>query len=65
MHQSISLPPVAFWAAVRLTMLSHYEHSSLLSAGIRLVEHSSTLQTNLKSEAPEAFFGDDVFEALE
>jgi integrase/recombinase XerD len=47
------------------TTLSHYEQSSMLAAGARLVEHMSALQAKLEAEAPEAFFDELVFDALE
>ena len=47
------------------TTLSHYEQSSMLTAGARLVEHISALQAQLEPEAPEAFFDEVVFETLE
>ena len=47
------------------TTLSHYEQSSMLAAGARLVEHISALQAKLEVEAPEAFFDDVLFDTLE
>lgn len=47
------------------TTLSHYEQSSMLAAGARLVEHMSALQAKLEAEAPEAFFDEVPFETLE
>ena len=47
------------------TTLSHYEQSSMLAAGARLVEHMSALQAKLEAEAPEAFFDEVVFDTLE
>ena len=46
------------------TTLSHYEQSSMLAAGARLVEHMSALQAKLEAEAPEAFFDEVVFDTL-
>ena len=45
--------------------LSHYEQSSMLAAGARLVEHMSALQAKLEAEAPEAFFDEVIFDTLE
>ena len=47
------------------TTLSHYEQSSMLAAGARLVEHMSALQAKLEAEAPEAFFDEVVFDTLD
>jgi integrase/recombinase XerD len=47
------------------TTLSHYEQSSMLAAGARLVEHMSALQAKLEAEAPQAFFDELVFDTLE
>ena len=47
------------------TTLSHYEQSSMLAAGARLVEHISVIQAQLESEASEAFFDPDVFDNLQ
>ena len=47
------------------TTLSHYEQSSMLAAGARLVEHMSALQAKLEAEAPEAFFDEVIFDTLE
>ena len=47
------------------TTLSHYEQSSMLAAGARLVEHMSALQANFDVEAPEAFFDEPPFDTLE
>ena len=47
------------------TTLSHYEQSSMLAAGARLVEHMSALQAKLEADAPEAFFDEVLFDALE
>jgi integrase/recombinase XerD len=47
------------------TTLSHYEQSSMLAAGARLVEHMSALQAKLEAEASEAFFDELVFDTLE
>jgi integrase/recombinase XerC len=47
------------------TTLSHYEQSSMLAAGARLVEHMSALQAKLEAEAPEAFFDEIIFDTLE
>jgi hypothetical protein len=47
------------------TTLSHYEQSSMLAAGARLVEHISALQAKLEVEAPESFFDDVLFDNLE
>ena len=47
------------------TTLSHYEQSSMLAAGARLVEHMSVIQANLEPEEPEAFFDEVVFDTLE
>ena len=47
------------------TTLSHYEQSSMLAAGARLVEHMSALQAKLEAEAPEAFFDEVLFETLD
>ena len=47
------------------TTLSHYEQSSMLAAGARLVEHMSALQAKLEAEASEAFFHELVFDTLE
>ena len=47
------------------TTLSHYEQSSMLAAGARLVEHMSIIQGNLEPEEPEAFFDEVIFDNLE
>jgi len=47
------------------TTLSHYEQSSMLAAGARLVEHMSALQAKLEAEAPEAFFDEVLFDTLD
>ena len=47
------------------TTLSHYEQSSMLAAGARLVEHMSALQAKLEADAPEAFFDEVVFDTLD
>jgi integrase/recombinase XerD len=47
------------------TTLSHYEQSSMLAAGARLVEHMSVIQANLEPEEPEAFFDEVIFDNLE
>lgn len=47
------------------TTLTHYEQSSMLAAGARLVEHMSALQAKLEPEAPKAFFDEVVFDNLE
>ena len=46
------------------TTLIHYEKSSMLSAGRRLVEHMTALQAKLEPEAPEAFLDKVVFDNL-
>jgi integrase/recombinase XerC len=47
------------------TTLTHYEQSSMLAAGARLIEHMSALQAKLEAEAPEAFFDEVLFDTLE
>ena len=47
------------------TTLSHYEQSSMLAAGARLVEHMSALQAKLEVEAPEVFFDEVLFDTLD
>ena len=47
------------------TTPSHYEQTSMLAAGARLVEHMSALQAKLEAEAPEAFFDEVLFDILE
>ena len=47
------------------TTLSHYEQSSMLAAGARLVEHMSALQAKLEAEASEAFFDEVLFDTVE
>ena len=47
------------------TTLTHYEQSSMLAAGARLVEHMSALQAKLEPKEPEAFFDEVVFDNLE
>jgi integrase/recombinase XerC len=48
-----------------MTTLSHYEQSSMLAAGARLVEHMSALQAKLEAEASEAFFDEVLFDTLD
>ena len=47
------------------TTLSHYEQSSMLAAGARLVEHMSALQAKLEPDASKTFFDKVLFDALE
>ena len=46
------------------TTLSHYEQSSMLAAGARLVEHMSALQAKLEPETPKNFFDEVLFDTL-
>lgn len=47
------------------TTLRHYEQSSMLAAGARLVEHMSALQAKLEAQAPADLFDDVLFDTLE
>ena len=46
------------------TTLNHYEQSSMLAAGARLVEHMSALQAKLEPETPKNFFDEVLFDTL-